>query len=93
MLVEPTGEKILLGQEGRMSTRALRHPISSRFGATHDTAPRADAPAMPTPQMSKVAAVRLNRLKASDMPWLGQGRDAMLAGYDGREVSGPGWTV
>ena len=72
-----------------MSTRALRQHTPSRSDVAHATKPRADAPAMPTPQMSKAAAARLNRLNASDMPWLGQGSEVMLAGYEGPEVSGP----
>lgn len=69
-----------------MSTRALRHRTPSRSGAVPRTEARPDAP---VPALSKAATARLARLEAMDVPWLGQGQDAMLAGYDGPEVSGP----
>ena len=72
-----------------MTTRPLRHRTPSRSGA----APRPDAhdgvAAASTPALPKAAAVRLARLNATDIPWLGQGGSAMLAGYDGPEVNGP----
>ncbi len=72
-----------------MSTRALRHRTPSRSGATSRTEAYADTPAVgPQAPLSKAAAARLARLDAADMLWLGQGDGAMLAGYDGPEVSG-----
>ena len=72
-----------------MSTRALRHRARSRSGSTQPGEGRADALTAAAPALPKAAAVRLARLNAADMPWLGQGRDATLAGYDGPEISGP----
>ncbi len=72
-----------------MSMRALRHRTPSRSGATPPTEAYADAPAVrPQAPLSKAAAARLVRLGAADMPWLERGEGAMLAGYDGPEVSG-----
>ena len=72
-----------------MSTRALRHRNPSRSGATPRTEACADTPAVrPQAPLSKATAARLARLGAADMPWLGRGEGAMLAGYDGPEVSG-----
>ncbi len=70
-----------------MSTRALRHRTPSRSGAVPRTETRVDASVAPA--LSKAAAARLARLGVTDMPWLGQGQDAMLTGHDGPEVSGP----
>ena len=72
-----------------MSTRALRHRTPSRSGATPRAETSADASAgRPQAPLSKAAAARLARLGAADMPWLDRGEGAMLAGYDGPEVSG-----
>ena len=71
-----------------MNTRALRHRPPPRSGATHGPEGNATVPAAPTTALPKAAAVRLARLGAADMPWLGQGEDAMLTGYDGPEISG-----
>ncbi len=72
-----------------MSTRALRHRTPSRSGAAPRPETHADTPLVSTPALSKAAVARLASLNLADMPWLGQGGDAMLAGYDGTEVSGP----
>ena len=72
-----------------MNTRALRHRPPSRSASTPSTQAPADAPASPQPALPKAAAARLARLGAANMPWLGQGKDAMLDGYDGPEISGP----
>ncbi len=71
-----------------MNTRALRHRTPPRSGATPRPEGNATVPAAPTTALPKAAAVRLARLGAADMPWLGQGEDAMLAGYEGPEIGG-----
>lgn len=71
-----------------MNTRTLCHQAPSRSGATRQEKARADAPPASAPALPKAAAERLARLDAADMPWLGQGQAAMLAGYDGPEVTG-----
>ncbi len=72
-----------------MSTRALRHRTPSRSGATPRTEVCAYTPAVRAQApLQKAAAARLACLGAADMPWLGRGEGAMLAGYDGPEVSG-----
>ncbi len=73
-----------------MDTRVLRHRTRSRSAATPRTKAHADTPAArPQAPLPKAAIARLARLGTADMLWLGRGRDAMLAGYGGPEVSGP----
>lgn len=72
-----------------MSTRALRHRAPSRPGPTKLGEADADTRSAAASALPKAAAARLARLDAADMPWLGQGGDAALAGYDGPEISGP----
>ena len=62
--------------------------IAPRSGATRREETRAD-PSASAPTLPKAAAKRLARLDAANMPWLGQGEAAMLAGYEGPEISGP----
>lgn len=72
-----------------MSTRALRHRTVARSGSMQPGEARADAHPAAASALPKAAVARLARLDAADMPWLGQGGDAALAGYDGPEISGP----
>lgn len=73
---------------GFMNTRSPRRCLS-RSGATLQMEARADTLSAAAPALPKAAAARLARLDAAGMPWLGQGGDATLVGYDGPEISGP----